>query len=150
MKSIDATSETIDSDDYHCLYNGQKVSVEDTIKIGCEKICKCMDRSGRIECEKRCPQTNQTANEQCVMVPDPKDSCCQIELCDVTLDDHEQTSGGIVIPSLTTSTMPEAVSNAQQLNDDNARECIRNGTKYKVGESYCFRFLFVFPFFSIS
>lgn len=130
-------------DDYHCIYDGQKLSVEDKIEIGCEKICKCMDRSGRVECENRCQKMNQTTNEQCVMVPDPKDSCCRIELCDVTLDDHEQ-SGGIVVvtpPPTTSSTFNARLidSSTKQKdtniqNERNEFHCERNETKYRIGE----------------
>lgn len=44
-----------------------------------------------MNCKSRCPQRNHTRLDKCVFVKDPKDVCCQLQLCDVTLDDHEQT-----------------------------------------------------------
>lgn len=61
------------------------------LEIGCEQICHC-DEGGQMECKPRCPRRNHTRLDKCVFVKDPKDVCCQLELCDVTLDDHEQTA----------------------------------------------------------
>lgn len=132
IASIDATTTDMETelDGYHCMYNGRKLSLEDRIEIDCDSICKCMGESGKVECEPRCPKMNHTTSEQCVTVPDPKDSCCQIELCDVTLDDHEQ-SGGIVVvpppPSLTEKLMKENSSAVDQ------HHCMHKDRKYKRG-----------------
>lgn len=82
----------------YCVYKGRKYAINERIENGCESICKCMAATATVECEPRCPKPNQTTEmrEQCVSVPDPKDSCCRIELCDVTLDDHEQGAISIV------------------------------------------------------
>lgn len=141
------------STDY-CIYNGKKYAVNEKIEDGCENICKCLASSGVVECEPRCPQMNHTTatHEQCVTVPDPKDSCCHIELCDVTLDDHEQSGAIVVVPPPTS--MIEALKNNasnngnritnelnkgnRQINDDDSDgiyHCEYDGKKYKKGEN---------------
>lgn len=82
----------------YCVYKGRKYAINERFEDGCESICKCMASNASVECEPRCPKHNQTTatREQCVSVADPKDSCCRIELCDVTLDDHEQGAISIV------------------------------------------------------
>lgn len=145
------------SGDY-CIYKGQKYAINERIEDGCEHICKCMASSASVECEPRCPKVNHTsaAHEQCVSVPDPKDLCCHIELCDVTLDDHEQGAIAIVPapPSLvdalknrtdshTNHTSNESNNDYKELtstaatgdNRDPTEEydCQHNGSKYKIG-----------------
>lgn len=132
IASMDATTTDMELDGYHCLYNGRKLSLEDRIEIDCDMICKCMGESGKVECEPRCPKMNHTTSEQCVTVPDPKDSCCQIELCDVTLDDHEQSSGAIVVvpppPSMTEKLIKENSSSVDQ------HHCMHKDRQYKKGK----------------
>lgn len=146
----------------YCVYKGLKYAINERIEDGCESICKCMALSATVECEPRCPKHNQTSatREQCVSVPDPKDLCCRIELCDVTLDDHEQGAISIVPapPSLVdamknrTATNTNRTSNelnnnthkeltpsdafaaGDKLNpDDEKYDCAHNGSKYKIG-----------------
>lgn len=149
------------STDY-CVYNGKKYAPNERIEDGCENICKCLASSGLVECEPRCPKMNHTtaSHEQCVTVQDPKDACCHIELCDVTLDDHEQ-SGAIVVvpppPSMTDAMKnngsnsngnritnelnkgnkqgSEDTANGANDNDDNDEDyhCEHEGKKYKIG-----------------
>ncbi|XP_023303318.2 putative epidermal cell surface receptor isoform X3 [Lucilia cuprina] len=73
-----------------CHYNGGIYKFRERLEIGCEQICHC-DEGGIMNCKPRCPERNHTRLDKCVFVKDPKDVCCQLELCDVTLDDHEQT-----------------------------------------------------------
>lgn len=84
-----------------CLYNGKRYELNEEIKDGCTQICQCNDNS-EVTCRPRCPKMNHTTSEQCVTFRDPNDSCCEIELCDVTLDDHEQSPIVIVPPPMTT------------------------------------------------
>uniref|UniRef100_W8AVP2 Putative epidermal cell surface receptor n=1 Tax=Ceratitis capitata TaxID=7213 RepID=W8AVP2_CERCA len=73
-----------------CQHNGNVYKFRERLEIGCEEICHC-DEGGIMNCKPRCPERNHTRLDKCVYVKDPKDVCCQLELCDVTLDDHEQT-----------------------------------------------------------
>ncbi|XP_075145079.1 stranded at second transmembrane protein isoform X2 [Haematobia irritans] len=73
-----------------CYFNGGIYKFRERLEIGCEQICHC-DEDGIMNCKPRCPERNHTRLDKCVFVKDPKDVCCQLELCDVTLDDHEQT-----------------------------------------------------------
>lgn len=129
IASIDATT-IADIDGYHCMYNGRKLSLEDRIEIDCDMICKCMGESGKVECEPRCPKMNHTTSEQCVTVPDPKDSCCQIELCDVTLDDHEQSGAIVVVPP--PPSMAEKLMNENSSSIDQ-HHCVHKDRTYKKG-----------------
>lgn len=72
-----------------CFFNGGIYKFRERLEIGCEQICHC-DEGGIMNCKPRCPERNHTRLDKCVFVKDPKDVCCQLELCDVTLDDHEQ------------------------------------------------------------
>nr|NP_001262336.1 stranded at second, isoform C [Drosophila melanogaster]NP_476611.1 stranded at second, isoform A [Drosophila melanogaster]AAN13346.1 stranded at second, isoform A [Drosophila melanogaster]AGB95719.1 stranded at second, isoform C [Drosophila melanogaster] len=72
-----------------CHYNSGVYKFRERLEIGCEQICHCAE-GGVMDCRPRCPERNHTRLDKCVYVKDPKDVCCQLELCDVTLDDHEQ------------------------------------------------------------
>ncbi|EDW85203.2 uncharacterized protein Dwil_GK14524 [Drosophila willistoni] len=75
-----------------CHYQGETYKFRERLEIGCEEICHC-EEAGKMNCRPRCPEKNHTRADKCVYVKDPKDVCCQLELCDVTLDDHEQQHG---------------------------------------------------------
>ncbi|XP_032593647.1 putative epidermal cell surface receptor isoform X3 [Drosophila grimshawi] len=80
-----------------CHYQGSVYKFRERLEIGCEQICHC-DEGGIMNCRPRCPERNYTRADKCVYVKDPKDVCCQLELCDVTLDDHEQQQPLAPIP----------------------------------------------------
>ncbi|XP_068153803.1 putative epidermal cell surface receptor isoform X2 [Drosophila tropicalis] len=75
-----------------CQYQGETYKFRERLEIGCDEICHC-EEAGKMNCRPRCPEKNHTRADKCVYVKDPKDVCCQLELCDVTLDDHEQQHG---------------------------------------------------------
>lgn len=160
---LEETAPSSISNDF-CFYKGKKYAINEKIEDGCESICKCMSSSATVECEPRCPKMNHTAtsHEQCVNVPDPKDLCCHIELCDVTLDDHEQGSAISIVPAppsfdgmkikkgnhttnLLSSYYKERSSTAAGMIPSNATaaatvqnsnenfDCEHNGNKYKIG-----------------
>ncbi|XP_014206439.1 putative epidermal cell surface receptor isoform X2 [Copidosoma floridanum] len=75
-----------------CVLGNNTVSRGQKIEDGCTKTCIC-EAGGHLKCQPRCPP-NDTASsinqhDRCVILPDPRDSCCTITLCDVTLGDHE-------------------------------------------------------------
>ncbi|KAI4473247.1 hypothetical protein M0802_016227, partial [Mischocyttarus mexicanus] len=75
-----------------CLFRNKTISRGERVEDGCSKICIC-ETGGNLKCQPRCPpnETTSIANQhdRCVELTDPRDSCCTITLCDVTLGDHE-------------------------------------------------------------
>lgn len=149
-----ATAIPINGD--HCAYNGKMYSIDEPIEVGCESICKCVPNIGLVDCQPRCPIMNDTTatHEQCVSVPDPKDSCCHIELCDVTLDDHEQSAIAILPPpddfknknddqttvknneQTITTTTSKSISESHHNNADEEYDCEHDGKKYTIGMQF--------------
>jgi len=123
-KMSSTTHASTDKMPEHCTYNGKKYAINERIENGCETVCRCLASNGLVECEPRCPKVNHTAasREQCVSVPDPKDACCHIELCDVTLDDHEQGAIVVVPP-------PPYMMNALKANATISNETIKQKEK---------------------
>lgn len=121
-------STTIHSNDNHCVYDGKKYAINEVVEMGCESVCKCVLGMGLVDCEPRCPKSNHTkaTHEQCVSVPDPKDPCCHIELCDVTLDDHEQSAIAILPPPA------DFKNNINESNDDNGHDKLNKNNRPNV------------------
>lgn len=148
-------SSSIEKSGDYCIYNGRKYVINERIEDGCEKICTCMASTAVVECEARCPEHNQTSSsKKCVSVPDPKDSCCQIELCDVTDDDDEQSAVVIVPPppsfikpnknrtsnvlfkdheDLIATTTTTAAIDGNKHETKEKFNCEHNGSKYTIG-----------------
>lgn len=106
-----------------CTYNGKSYAINERIEIGCEEICLCHD-NGDMICSPRCPKMNMTKSDHCVTVKDMNDSCCEVQLCDVTLDDHEQNG---------------FVAMAGQSKEDieyDAMDCEYKGKKYKLNDQF--------------
>lgn len=76
-------------------------------------------------CQARCPQLS-LPSENCVRVKDPNDSCCQIVLCDVTTDDHEQPDSPSVM--MTPSTTTEKITGAMN--------CEYKGKMHNIGDQF--------------
>ncbi|XP_037956053.1 putative epidermal cell surface receptor isoform X2 [Teleopsis dalmanni] len=90
LHGLNAANASMQKSRPDCHFNGGTYKFRERLEIGCEKICHC-DEDGVMNCKSRCPVRNHTRVDKCVFVKDPKDVCCQLEFCDVTLDDHEQT-----------------------------------------------------------
>lgn len=126
--NVNVESTTIQSNDNHCVYDGKKYVLNELVEMGCESICKCVRGMGLVECHPRCPKTNHTkaTHEQCVSVADPKDPCCHIELCDVTLDDHEQGAIAILPPPA------DFKNNKNETSDDNDNDKLNKNNRPNV------------------
>lgn len=80
---------------------------------------------------------NHTTSEQCVTVRDPKDACCEIELCDVTLDDHEQSPIVIVPPPTQVSVVDKnRHHNGVGDSDEGEMLCEHKQKTYKLGDQF--------------
>ncbi|XP_035734358.1 putative epidermal cell surface receptor isoform X4 [Vespa mandarinia] len=75
-----------------CVFGNKTISRGQRVVDGCTKICIC-EAGGNLKCQPRCPPNETTSiasqHDRCVELMDPRDSCCTITLCDVTLGDHE-------------------------------------------------------------
>ncbi|EFN69059.1 Putative epidermal cell surface receptor [Camponotus floridanus] len=75
-----------------CIFGNKTVTRGQRIEDGCSKVCIC-EADGHLKCQPRCPPNDTTSiinqHERCVVLTDPRDACCTITLCDVTLGDHE-------------------------------------------------------------
>lgn len=67
---------------------------------------------------------NMTKSDHCVTVKDANDACCEVQLCDVTLDDHEQT--GFV---------PMTGQSREDV-DTEATACEYKGKKYTLNDQF--------------
>ncbi|KQS38531.1 uncharacterized protein Dere_GG13897, isoform C [Drosophila erecta] len=120
-----------------CHYMGGIYKFRERLEIGCEQICHCAE-GGVMDCRPRCPERNHTRLDKCVYVKDPKDVCCQLELCDVTLDDHEQQP----TPQQSTNNEdPEEIDPfrfQEQARDAGGAKptCTFKGTEYDVGQQF--------------
>lgn len=132
-----ATGSSFPQESGYCVYNGNNYAVNEKIEDGCETICTCMDKTGRIECEPRCSKMNHTTSEQCVTVADPNDVCCQIELCDVTLNDHESTMTESTNDNTTTAQQnnrnEHSKNSTAASGNDEVYHCVHKERKYKKG-----------------
>ncbi|KAF4527213.1 hypothetical protein B566_EDAN006139 [Ephemera danica] len=77
---------------------------------GCEKQCTCTE-GGDVFCQPRCPPppSNNARDDKCVTVRDPKDHCCTVVLCDVTLADQDVSKASMA--NLESSTDNENITN---------------------------------------
>ncbi|XP_018796294.1 PREDICTED: putative epidermal cell surface receptor isoform X2 [Bactrocera latifrons] len=120
-----------------CHYKGNVYKFRERLEIGCEQICHC-DEDGVMNCKSRCPERNHTRLDKCVYVKDPKDICCQLELCDVTLDDHEQTAS----PPTAQNSIGDEQYGSEEARDlsgaggEEAPDCEYKGQHYHDGQQF--------------
>nr|XP_036234005.1 putative epidermal cell surface receptor isoform X2 [Bactrocera oleae] len=121
-----------------CHYKGSVYKFRERLEIGCEQICHC-EEGGVMNCKSRCPERNHTRLDKCVYVKDPKDICCQLELCDVTLDDHEQTAS----PPTAQNSIGDEQYGSEEARDisgagggEEAADCEYKGQHYHDGQQF--------------
>ncbi|XP_076235441.1 putative epidermal cell surface receptor isoform X2 [Calliopsis andreniformis] len=75
-----------------CVFGNKTIMRGQRVEDGCTRVCVC-EAGGNLKCQPRCPPNETTSatnqHDRCVVLTDPRDSCCTITLCDVTLGDHE-------------------------------------------------------------
>lgn len=117
-----------------CTYNNRTYDVNTRIEEGCEKVCMCQETQ-EVICSPRCPPTNSTTtaaeSENCVKIKNPKDACCEIELCDVSADDHAEAEPEMVIVPLVTTTTASTT-----MDKVTASKCEHKGKKYTIGDQF--------------
>jgi hypothetical protein len=103
--------------------------IDSKVEIGCEELCIC-DVSGEMLCKPRCAKLTAIL-DKCVRVKNATDACCEIEFCDVTLDDHEQP-GMMTLAPMMEKGDKDSKSNEADVEDSH---CMYKGKKYKIGKS---------------
>ncbi|KAK0163695.1 hypothetical protein PV328_002401 [Microctonus aethiopoides] len=75
-----------------CLFGNKTLIRGQRAEDGCTKVCDC-ESGGSLKCRPRCPpnDTNSALNhhDRCVALADPRDPCCTITYCDVSLGEDE-------------------------------------------------------------
>ncbi|KAG6464357.1 hypothetical protein O3G_MSEX014459 [Manduca sexta] len=92
-----------------CRYGNETYAVGTKWNIGCEQSCTCEPNS-IVTCKPRCNPL--PPSEKCINVQDPNDACCEIQVCDVSHDVHEEPSENI-----TSSTTKETNGNFEDLDE---------------------------------
>ncbi|CAH1719991.1 unnamed protein product [Chironomus riparius] len=107
-----------------CTYKDKMYAVDERIEIGCDEICSC-HKNGEMICVPRCAKMNMTYSDHCVTVKDTKDACCEVQLCDVSFDDHEQN--GFI---------PMTGQSREDGTDLETIECEYKGKKYSLNDQF--------------
>ncbi|KAM3962555.1 LOW QUALITY PROTEIN: stranded at second [Aphomia sociella] len=84
-----------------CRYGNDTYPVGSKWNIGCEKSCTCEPNS-LVTCKPRCNPI--PPSDKCINVQDPKDACCEVQICDVSQDAHEES-----VDNITSSTTVSAM-----------------------------------------
>ncbi|XP_011307759.1 putative epidermal cell surface receptor isoform X4 [Fopius arisanus] len=75
-----------------CIFGNKSLARGQKVEDGCSQVCLC-EAGGILKCQPRCPPNDTSSgikqHDRCVALPDPRDSCCTITLCDVSLGEHE-------------------------------------------------------------
>ncbi|XP_047506274.1 putative epidermal cell surface receptor isoform X2 [Pieris napi] len=89
-----------------CRYGNESYHVGAKWDIGCEQICTC-ERNSVVTCKPRCNRMPQS--DRCINVQDPKDACCEIQVCDVSQDVHEEPIDNGTVTSTTAKPVHDAM-----------------------------------------
>ncbi|XP_013182860.2 putative epidermal cell surface receptor [Amyelois transitella] len=99
-----------------CRYGNDTHAVGEKWFIGCEQTCSC-EANSVVTCKPRCNPPRPSEN--CINVQDPNDACCEIQVCDVSHDAHEE-------PENITSTIS---STTEMTNDSQEYDLMKNKTE---------------------
>ncbi|XP_073950661.1 stranded at second transmembrane protein isoform X2 [Choristoneura fumiferana] len=84
-----------------CRYGNDTYPVGSKWNVGCEQRCSCEPESV-VTCKPRCNPLPQS--DKCINVQDPKDACCEVQVCDVSQDVHEEPVENTTSTTSTTTT----------------------------------------------
>ncbi|XP_013171003.1 PREDICTED: putative epidermal cell surface receptor isoform X4 [Papilio xuthus] len=87
-----------------CKFKNESYAVGSSWNIGCQQTCVCEEHSV-VSCRPRCNRLQ--TSEKCINVQDPNDDCCEIQVCDVSSDAHEEPEN---ITMSTTTTTPSTTT----------------------------------------
>ncbi|XP_076283603.1 stranded at second isoform X1 [Lasioglossum baleicum] len=101
--AADSVSAAAPEPEETCVFGNETIMRGQRVEDGCSRVCVC-EAGGVLKCQPRCPPNETTSatnqHDRCVVLTDPRDSCCTITLCDVTLGDHEirpEVSGDLTV-----------------------------------------------------
>ncbi|XP_026734717.1 putative epidermal cell surface receptor [Trichoplusia ni] len=82
-----------------CRYGNDTHPVGSKWHIGCEQTCTC-EINSIVTCKPRCSPL--PISDKCINVQDPNDACCEVQVCDVSHDAHEEPENVTTSTSTTT------------------------------------------------
>ncbi|GBP13449.1 Putative epidermal cell surface receptor [Eumeta japonica] len=88
-----------------CRFGNDTHSVGSTWNVGCEQTCVC-EKNSIVSCKPRCPKL--MASDKCINVPDPKDACCEMQVCDVSQDAHEESADNFTAAAVADKTKSDS------------------------------------------
>ncbi|XP_022817778.1 putative epidermal cell surface receptor isoform X1 [Spodoptera litura] len=101
-----------------CRYGNETHPIGSTWHIGCEQSCTCEPNS-IVTCKPRCKPL--PVSDKCINVQDPNDACCEVQVCDVSHDAHEEpentTTSTTTTTTTTTSTTTEMIKGFEEYDE---------------------------------
>ncbi|XP_047033477.1 putative epidermal cell surface receptor isoform X1 [Helicoverpa zea] len=82
-----------------CRYGNDTHPVGSQWNMGCEQTCICEPNS-IVTCKPRCNPL--PVSDKCINVQDPNDACCEVQVCDVSHDVHEEPENSTTSTTSTT------------------------------------------------
>ncbi|CAH2045785.1 unnamed protein product, partial [Iphiclides podalirius] len=83
-----------------CSYGNETYPVGMSWHVGCEHTCTC-ERNSVVTCKPRCNRLQPS--DKCINVQDPNDACCEVQVCDVSSDAHEEPENMTIATSSSTA-----------------------------------------------
>ncbi|CAG4931432.1 unnamed protein product [Parnassius apollo] len=112
-----------------CRYGNETYPVGAKWHIGCEQTCVCEGNS-IVTCKPRCNPL--PLSEKCINVQDPNDECCEVQVCDVSSDVHEEPENITMSSSSSSSTTTSTTSSSTTpVTSSTYKSPITSSTTYK-------------------